>query len=205
MFKFFQRNKTKDTTKTNIIQSDKPHEQKTSSNIDNNEVTKNSANKSSFFTRLYNGLAKTRKQIFGNINALFTGKVTIDDELWEDLESHLLLADVGIEVTNEILNELMTEIKTKHANDIESLKTTLRAKLLSILEPCESHLKITQQSPYVLLMVGVNGAGKTTTIGKLTNQLKAQGHSVILAAGDTFRAAAVEQLKAWGSVITSQL
>ncbi len=193
MFKFFQRNKIKDTIKTDVIQSD---------NLDKPEFfqnpKENTEDKLGFFTRLYNGLSKTRKQILGNINSLFTGKVTIDDELWEDLESHLLLADIGIDVTKEILDELTKEIKNKDANNIEALKTALRSKLLSILQPCEAPLNITPHVPYVLLMVGVNGAGKTTTIGKLTNQFKAQGYSVILAAGDTFRAAAVEQLQAWG-------
>ena len=223
MFKFFKRDKNKDTTKNEINQNPEVIAENIEPevNIDNeieNKVetaveskVESKPEKKGFFSRLYSGLAKTRKQLFGGlggIGSLFTGKVNIDDELFEDLESHLLLADVGIEVTNEILEELTKEIKYKDSKDIENLKSTLKNKLYSILEPCEKNLDITKlevnnsnaenKGPIVLLMVGVNGAGKTTTIGKLANQFKADGKSVMLAAGDTFRAAAIEQLVAWG-------
>lgn len=159
--------------------------------------------KKGLFSRLYSGLSKTRKQIFGGISSIFTGKVVIDDDLWEELESHLLLADVGIEVTSEILEELRSEISRRDSKSIESLKEVLKTKLSSILVPCQKPLDVVNSKPsnqpYVLLMVGVNGAGKTTTIGKLASQFKKQGMSVMLAAGDTFRAAAVEQLIVWGA------
>lgn len=201
MLKFFKRNKNKDTTKNEINQStnvidnnsnDHTHDQ------ESQQVSKDLAVNKSFFNKLYAGLTKTRKQIFGSISTLFTGKVDINDELWEDLESHLLLADVGIDVTKEILAELTKEIKLKEGNDIARLKMVLKNKLLCILEPCQQELIIKPAKPFVILMVGVNGAGKTTTIGKLANQFKKQGFSVMLAAGDTFRAAAVEQLTIWG-------
>jgi fused signal recognition particle receptor len=123
----------------------------------------------------------------------------IDEAVLEDLESLLVMADVGIETTERIIGELQQSLARKQLNDVDALRAGLRRALLAILEPVTVPLQIPQQdAPFVILMVGVNGAGKTTTIGKLARHFQDQGLSVMLAAGDTFRAAAVEQLQAWG-------
>ena len=123
----------------------------------------------------------------------------IDEDVLEDLESLLVMADVGIDTTERIIGELQDQLKRKELKDIEALRSGMRRALLNILEPVAVPLEIPpQENPFVVLMVGVNGAGKTTTIGKLAKRFKDQGLSVMLAAGDTFRAAAVEQLQAWG-------
>ena len=123
----------------------------------------------------------------------------IDEDTLEELESLLVMADVGIDTSQRIVADLEKRLKRKELADVDALRAGLRSSLLEILEPVESGLVIPAQStPFVVLMVGVNGAGKTTTIGKLARRFLDEGHSVMLAAGDTFRAAAVEQLKAWG-------
>jgi fused signal recognition particle receptor len=123
----------------------------------------------------------------------------IDEAVLEDLESLLVMADVGIETTERIIGELQQSLARKQLNDVDALRAGLRRALLAILEPVTVPLQIPQQdAPFVILMVGVNGAGKTTTIGKLARHFQDEGLSVMLAAGDTFRAAAVEQLQAWG-------
>lgn len=150
------------------------------------------------FSRLTKGLQKTRSRLFGGIATIFLGKKTIDAELLEELESHLLLADVGVKATRKIIQHLTQELHRQALKDPETLWKTLRDDLQKMLLPCEKSLKIGANRPFVILTVGVNGAGKTTTIGKLAKYLQNQGHSVLLAAGDTFRAAAVEQLEVWG-------
>ena len=130
---------------------------------------------------------------------LLLGKKTIDDELLEEIETRLLTADVGVEATEEIIAELTNRVKRKELSNPEALLQSLQALLEKILQPCEKPLIIPEIiKPYVILMVGVNGSGKTTTIGKLAKRLQKQGKKVMLAAGDTFRAAAIEQLQAWG-------
>jgi len=124
---------------------------------------------------------------------------TIDAEVLEELESLLVMADVGVDTTERIIGELQRRLDRKELKDIAALQSGLEASLLNILGPVEIPLEIkASDSPFVILMVGVNGAGKTTTIGKLARRLQDEGHSVMLAAGDTFRAAAVEQLQVWG-------
>ncbi len=124
---------------------------------------------------------------------------TIDASVLEELEALLVMADVGVDTTERIIRELQQRLARKELNDIEALRVGLEKSLLSILEPVEIALEINRsESPFVILMVGVNGAGKTTTIGKLARRFQDEGHSVMLAAGDTFRAAAVEQLQVWG-------
>jgi len=152
--------------------------------------------KVSFFERL----KRTRENLAFGIGALVTGK-KIDEELYEDLETSLLTADLGVDTTNSIIERLREESKIKELRDAGALKNNLKNILKDILSPCSEHLKVEKQGdlPFVILMVGVNGAGKTTTIGKLALKYKAQGKKVMLAAGDTFRAAAVEQLKEWGN------
>jgi fused signal recognition particle receptor len=123
----------------------------------------------------------------------------IDEGVLDDLEAELVMADVGIATTERIIGDLQKSLARKELNDVEALRDGLHRSLTAILEPVEGALEIpTERQPFVILMVGVNGAGKTTTIGKLARRLKDQGLSVMLAAGDTFRAAAVEQLQAWG-------
>jgi len=135
---------------------------------------------------------------------------TIDEDVLDELESLLVMADVGIDTTERIIGDLQADLARKELKDLEALRAGLRNSLMAILEPVAHPLDIAQQdSPFVVLMVGVNGAGKTTTIGKLAKRFKGQGLSVMLAAGDTFRAAAVEQLQSWGerndvSVISQQ-
>lgn len=123
----------------------------------------------------------------------------IDEDVLEELESLLVMADVGVETTERIISDLQESLARKELKDVEALQNGLRKSLYDILAPVEAPLSVRQtDGPFVILMVGVNGAGKTTTIGKLARRLKDEGYSVMLAAGDTFRAAAVEQLQAWG-------
>ena len=151
-----------------------------------------------FFARLKQGLAKTRKNLGGGLFDLFRGK-QIDDELFEELETHLLLADVGVETTMKIIDSLTQSASRKQLKDAEALYDLLKVELKKIIENVSQPLVIPESDgPFVMLMVGVNGVGKTTTIGKLAKQFQAEGKSVMLAAGDTFRAAAVEQLQVWG-------
>ena len=151
-----------------------------------------------FFARLKQGLSKTRLNLGGGLFDLFKGK-QIDDELFEELETHLLLADVGVETTMKIIDSLTKSANRKQLKDAEALYELLKVELKKVIENVSQPLEIPESDePFVMLMVGVNGVGKTTTIGKLTKQFQAQGKSVMLAAGDTFRAAAVEQLQVWG-------
>ncbi len=151
-----------------------------------------------FFARLKQGLSKTRANIGGGLFDLFRGK-QIDDDLFEELETHLLMADVGVETTMKIIDSLMQSANRKQLKDAEALYELLKIELKKVIEEVSVPLDITNNDgPFVILMVGVNGVGKTTTIGKLAKQFQAQGKSVMLAAGDTFRAAAVEQLQVWG-------
>jgi fused signal recognition particle receptor len=151
-----------------------------------------------FFGRLKRGLGRTSDNLVAGFGNLFLGRKVIDAEVLEELESQLLMADVGIEATSEIIEHLTGRVSRKELADPEALMQALREELQSILQPCEQPLELGAGSPYVILMVGVNGVGKTTTIGKLARRFQDQGHSVMLAAGDTFRAAAVEQLQHWG-------
>ncbi|KAA0978274.1 signal recognition particle-docking protein FtsY [Pseudomonas sp. ANT_H12B] len=155
--------------------------------------------KAGFFARLKQGLSKTSASIGEGMASLFLGKKIIDDELLEDIETRLLTADVGVEATSVIIQHLTQKVARKELADADALYKSLQAELAAMLKPVEQPLKITSQNkPFVILVVGVNGAGKTTTIGKLAKKLQLEGKKVMLAAGDTFRAAAVEQLQVWG-------
>lgn len=161
-------------------------------------VQETSQNKKGFFARLVQGLVKTRQNIGYGFKRLFTGK-KIDDALFEELEEQLLLADMGLPTTNKIIQNLTKHATYHQLNDTDLLYNQLKQELHSLIEDVAKPLVIdTSKKPYVILMVGVNGVGKTTTIGKLAHQFQQQGLSVMLAGGDTFRAAAVEQLQAWG-------
>ena len=151
------------------------------------------------FARLRKGLSKTRAVLNTDIRDLLAGHSGIDDELLEELEDRLLAADLGIDATSTIIDDLRQRIASRQVTEPEQLIAALREAMRTILASCDQPLEIPDQpSPFVILMVGVNGVGKTTTIGKLARRLKDSGLSVMLAAGDTFRAAAVEQLQAWG-------
>ncbi|MFC3284317.1 signal recognition particle-docking protein FtsY [Litchfieldella rifensis] len=158
------------------------------------------AERKGWFARIKAGLDKTRANLSEGIADLFLGKKQIDDELMEDLETQLLMADVGIEATSEIIDNLAARVSRKELNDPQALYAALQGELTALLDPVATPLRLPPkgEGPFVILMVGVNGVGKTTTIGKLTQHFQREGRSVMLAAGDTFRAAAVEQLKVWG-------
>jgi len=151
--------------------------------------------------RIRAGLSKTRAGLAEGLGTLFLGGKRLDDTLLEDLETRLLIADVGLDATRRILDGLTEKLGRKDLLTPEVVMNTLAADMTALLAPCEQPLRIPGDGPkpFVILVVGINGAGKTTTIGKLAHHLKADGRSVLLAAGDTFRAAAVEQLQTWGA------
>ncbi|WP_416410540.1 signal recognition particle-docking protein FtsY [Pantoea sp. App145] len=153
--------------------------------------------KEGFFARLKRSLVKTRENLGSGFIGLFRGK-KIDDDLFEELEEQLLIADVGVETTRRIITNLTQQANRKQLRDAEALYGLLKAEMAGILDKVDAPLDVAGKTPFVILMVGVNGVGKTTTIGKLARQYQAEGKSVMLAAGDTFRAAAVEQLQVWG-------
>ncbi|MGM8757085.1 signal recognition particle-docking protein FtsY [Enterobacter chuandaensis] len=153
--------------------------------------------KEGFFARLKRSLLKTKENLGSGFISLFRGK-KIDDDLFEELEEQLLIADVGVETTRKIITNLTEGASRKQLRDAEALYGLLKDEMGEILAKVDEPLNIEGKTPFVILMVGVNGVGKTTTIGKLARQFEQQGKSVMLAAGDTFRAAAVEQLQVWG-------
>ena len=154
--------------------------------------------KAGFFSRLKQGLAKTSLNLGAGLAGLFSGR-KIDDELYEELETQLLLADVGVDTTQKLIRQLEQHADRKALKDSALLFDKLQHDMAALLQDVEQPLTpVNPAGPFVILMVGVNGVGKTTTIGKMAQQFKQQGKSVMLAAGDTFRAAAVEQLQVWG-------
>lgn len=157
-------------------------------------VPEDPSGKGGYFQRLKQGLSKTRSG-FGD---LFLGNKTLDPETVDDLELQLLSADVGFETTKVLIDDLTKRIDRKELDDLEAVQGALARHMAERLTPYQSPLETNTAKPFVILMTGINGAGKTTTIGKLAHRFKAEGKKVMLAAGDTFRAAAVEQLKEWG-------
>jgi fused signal recognition particle receptor len=152
-----------------------------------------------FWTRMKQGLGKTRKGLGKGLADLLVGAKEIDDEIFEEIETQLLVADVGVEATDVIIEALTGQVSREELVDADALYESLQNELRKLLVPVDQPLNIDgSKKPYVILMVGVNGVGKTTTIGKLACRFKAEGKNVMLAAGDTFRAAAVEQLQVWG-------
>jgi fused signal recognition particle receptor len=153
--------------------------------------------KRSWRERLFAGLTRTRSQLTGGLKSLFArGKV--DDELLEELETLLLTADVGVEATQHLLDALQKKAKSDKLDTPEAIQQALSDSLYELLAPLEAPLDVTPHQPFIIMIAGVNGAGKTTSIGKLAKYFQSQGQSVLLAAGDTFRAAAREQLMTWG-------
>jgi fused signal recognition particle receptor len=154
--------------------------------------------KRGLLSRLRRGLGRTSDNLVQGLGTLFLGRKEIDAELFDELESRLLLADVGVEAAMEIIKRLTQRVTRRELTRPEALQGALQEELLALLQPCEKPLEVDGHQPFVILMVGVNGVGKTTTIGKLAKHYMDAGRTVMLAAGDTFRAAAVEQLQVWG-------
>jgi fused signal recognition particle receptor len=177
-----------------------PEEAKPASDAVKPDASSQASEPKGLFARLRAGLARTRANLSDGLGSLLLGRKTIDQDLLDELETRLLTADVGIKATTAIIDELTDRLKRKQLADSDALYAALREILGNMLLPCEQALEIPQHAdrPFVILMVGVNGVGKTTTIGKLAKRFQAEGRSVMLAAGDTFRAAAVEQLQVWG-------
>ena len=149
-----------------------------------------------FFEKLKNGLNKTKTSFDEKLNNVFSNFRKVDEELLEELEEALIMSDVGAETSSKIINNLRTQIKRQNIQDEEGVKELLRQEIKSIFDETDSSLKL-ETKPAVILVVGVNGVGKTTSIGKIANKLKKDGKKVVVAAADTFRAAAVEQLQIW--------
>ena len=169
----------------------------TSATLEAKEMT--TLAESGFITKIQHRFHKTRNTFVGSVNNIFVGKQEIDEDLLEELETQLLVSDVGIAVTKEIMQNLTNQVKDRELVCADALFATLKTELKKILEPVNKPLVIDHQKiPYVILVIGVNGVGKTTIIGKLARKLQKENKKVILAAGDTFRAAATEQLKFWG-------
>ncbi|MCF6192882.1 MAG: signal recognition particle receptor subunit alpha, partial [Kangiellaceae bacterium] len=162
-----------------------------------NESTQEQS-KLSFYKKLKQGLSKTRGQFSSGLANLVLGQKEIDEDSLEEIETLLLMADVGVETTSRIIDDLTERSNRKELKSTAALIAHLRGQLLETLTPVQQPLIIQGHQPFVILLVGINGVGKTTTIGKMAHKFIAEGKSVMLAAGDTFRAAAVEQLKAWG-------
>ena len=167
--------------------------------MNNNVAEANAEGKSGFFSRIKTGLSRTRAKLATGMGRVLLGEKAIDSNLLEEIETILLTSDVGVAATNEIVVSLTGKISRNELDNAQALFDTLQGEMTRLLLPVEQPLIIPKQDgPFVILMVGVNGAGKTTTIGKLAKRFQEQGKSVLLAAGDTYRAAAVEQLKVWG-------
>lgn len=191
MFGFGKSKKDQDAAK------ESPSDQQTVDSADS--VDEEPAKKQGLFARLKSGLSRTRGSLTEGIGDLLLGKKQIDDDLLEEIETQLLVADMGVEATQSIITGLTERVSRKQLDDSEALYDALREDMAAMLQPVSVPLQIdSEKSPYVILVVGINGAGKTTTIGKLAKRLQNEGKSVMLAAGDTFRAAAVEQLQVWG-------
>lgn len=168
---------------------------KNKDNTTNASLTQAQPEKKSWFGKLSSGLKKTRNVL--SISALFRNR-KVDEEFLEELETQLLMADVGVEATQDLIETLKEQAKIQGITESEQLIDILKTQMINLLTPKADVFSTQAHSPYILLMIGVNGAGKTTTIGKLVKKFQAEGKSVLLAAGDTFRAAAIEQLQAWG-------
>lgn len=162
------------------------------------KTTTEPAEKPSFFNRLRQGLTKTRKTLGQGLSNAILGKKVIDAALMEEIETQLLLADVGVATTEKLLTRVTDKLKRDQLSDPAALMPILLAEMEAILQPMAQPFTLSDHKPYVILVVGINGSGKTTTIGKLGHYFGEQGKQVMLAAGDTFRAAAVEQLQIWG-------
>lgn len=163
-----------------------------------NKKNDDSSSESSDKKTLRDSIKKSRRSFTDGLADVLLGSKTIDDEVLEELETRLITADVGMDVTQSIINDLTKRVSRKELNDVNTLMQCLCEDMIEMLKPAEQALQTETRQPFVILVVGINGAGKTTTIGKLAKRFQNEGKTVMLAAGDTFRAAAVEQLKTWG-------
>ena len=154
--------------------------------------------KTGFFKRLKNGLSRTNEGLVKKIDRAVLGKKQITDELMEELEEVLLTADIGVKTSYDLLELVQEKVRRKELGDAHALKNCLKEEMLALLKSDEGKLDMSNASPFVIMVIGVNGVGKTTTIGKLASKFKAEGKKVIIGAGDTFRAAAIDQLSIWG-------
>ena len=152
----------------------------------------------SFFEKLKNGLSKTKNNIDEKINGVFSTFRRVDEDLLDELEEILIMSDLGIDTSTNIINELRKKIKIENIKEVEDVKTELRKLIKEIFNKQKVELELSTK-PSVILVIGVNGVGKTTSIGKIANKLKKDGKKIVLAAADTFRAAAVEQLEIWSN------
>ncbi len=190
-------------TPAKVVEKIPPPSQKPIKETTQEDKTVQKPQKTGFFTRLKQGLSKTRQNFTDSLASLVLGRKEIDDDLLDELEMILLTADVGVDASDKIIKNLTDQVSRKTLKDPEALISNLKNQLEAILTPVAHPLKIDEHlaknsGPFVILMVGINGVGKTTTIGKLAKKFQSEGKSVMLAAGDTFRAAAVEQLQTWG-------
>jgi len=181
----------------NFFKNDKPEPNAEENKLKPAEAATQAETGKSWTERLKQGLAKTRNQLGSQLAGLFGGG-KIDAEVYEDLESILLTADVGISATEFLLDDIKNRVKRQSLDDTAQLKTALKEALSDLLLPLQKPLETSTHKPFIIMLAGVNGAGKTTTIGKLAKHFQSQGKSVLIAAGDTFRAAAREQLQVWG-------
>ena len=154
--------------------------------------------KKGFFQRLKEGLSKTHQGMASKIDELISGQKKIDDRLLEELEEILITSDIGVKTTRQLLDKVSEKVKRKELEDADQLKKALQEEMFLILRQQENPLNVASVNPFVIMVIGVNGTGKTTTISKMAQKFKGQGKSVLLVAGDTFRAAAIEQLEIWG-------
>lgn len=194
MFDFFKKKPVEDAVKS----TEKAAEKTTEKSVATPEIAPATiAEPASFTQRLKQSLNKTRNLLGGQLASLFSGG-KIDAETYEELETILLTSDIGVAATHKLLDNLKKRVKRESLDDTSALKSALKAELLAVLQPLEVPLQTNNHAPFVIMLAGVNGAGKTTTIGKLAKLFQSQGKSVLIAAGDTFRAAAREQLQVWG-------
>ncbi len=190
MFDFLKRKKIEDTAESISIKTSSPQPESKSNSTDQS---------TGFFSRLKQSLAKTRANFTTGIAQLFLGKKELNADVLNEIEMLLLTADVGVETTEKLIHHLTQKLARKELNDTQAALQCLQAEMKRILQPCAIPLSIADDiRPYVILVVGINGSGKTTTIGKLAHYFKQQNKNIMLAAGDTFRAAAIEQLQIWG-------
>ena len=193
MFNFFKKDKTPAPAEKNL-QAGNSEQQVVTADVNTQQADEPSI---SWTERLKKGLSKTRSQLGKQLTGLFSGG-KIDEDVYEELETILLTSDVGVTATQALLEDIRNRVKRQSLDDTSQLKAALKQALLDLLSPLEEPLNTNTHNPFIIMLTGVNGAGKTTTIGKLAHLFQAEGKSVLIAAGDTFRAAAREQLQAWG-------
>jgi fused signal recognition particle receptor len=191
MFNLFKKNKPAESVP--IPQ----HSETLPTSVSEDAIVVEPTNNLSWAEKLKRGLSRTRNQLGGQLAGLFGGG-KIDDDVYEELETILLTADVGVAATQKLLEDIKIKVKRQNLSDNSQLREALKQALLELLTPLQKPLVTSTEKPFVIMLTGVNGAGKTTTIGKLANQFQSEGKSVLIAAGDTFRAAAREQLQVWG-------